>query len=104
VHIFLIGNESKLFNLNPTFNKQQIKKQELGKEKNATNLSNKHSAFFEGSKWKLPMTKRNKKSKALKWNEDQPPNLKKKPPKDPQWFATSKAFSHVQRMKIQSTP
>jgi hypothetical protein len=32
------------------------------------------------------------------------PTFFKKTPKDPQWFATSKAFSYVQRMKIQLIP
>jgi hypothetical protein len=32
----------------------------------------------------------------LKGNEDQPSNLKTKPPKDLEWFATSKSFSHVE--------
>jgi hypothetical protein len=41
---------------------------------------------------KLSMTKRNKKSKALKWNEDQPSNLKKKPQKTPNGLQLPKLF------------
>jgi hypothetical protein len=55
---------------------------------------------------KLSMTKRNlprnpKPRKGMKTNH---PTLKKNPPKDPQWFAMSKVFSYVQRMKFQPIP